>query len=226
MMKIDKSGPCSGCKKSNQIENRTKWLCPSCNHFRRHGETQQETAIRKQKEYQERSIEKQRKKEVLQKTLPPKPVKTYSIGSTKKEEKQKNQLSLLKKEIRQEAIDSDLYYCQGCGDGSQNLDCSHILSVRHRKDLELDKENINLFCRTCHEKWESNDAELMLELNSFVKDLNYIEKKDPSRFNRLLTKLHELHLAIKEGTIFDVNIKVILVLEKIIITKKFVTINN
>lgn len=220
LVKIDKSGPCSCCNKNRPIENRTKWLCHECNHFRKHGETTFETAQRKQKEYQERYLEKQKNKE-------PKPVKVYTIRQqTTKQAKREDELSKLKKKIRQEAIDAEMYYCWGCGDGSQNLDCSHILSVRHRKDLELDKKNINLLCRDCHDKWEQNDLEGMLELMCFEKDLEYIKNNDSKRFNRLLTKLHELYQAIQNKEVFDVKEMVLEKLFKIISNEKFVTLSE
>lgn len=92
-----------------------------------------------------------------------------------KEKNRKRELAKLKQEIRQEAWDENRYYCQGCGEGKP-LDCSHILSVAQRKDLECEKENINLFCRDCHNKWESGEDEKRRGLLTYEKDMEYIEK--------------------------------------------------
>jgi 5-methylcytosine-specific restriction endonuclease McrA len=95
-----------------------------------------------------------------------------------KEKKRKQELSKLKQEIRQEAWDREEYYCQGCGISGVKLDCSHILSVARRKDLELDKSNINLFCRDCHNHWESNNEERQKKLLTYDKDMAYIKSKE------------------------------------------------
>ena len=174
---------CNECKKESYIVNRKRMLCDDCNHFRLHGETKQETLYKQNQKYQ---LKQQ------QKPLKSKPQKQNTIKNlSKKESLQKQHLSYVKQDIRKEAIDSDNYYCWGCGDGSQDLDCSHILSVGQRKDLELERENINLFCRTCHEKWESWDIKKMLSLNTFVKDVQYVKENDRQRFYKIESKLKE-----------------------------------
>lgn len=174
---------CNECKKESYIVNRKRMLCDDCNHFRLHGETKQETLYKQNQKYQFKQ---------QQKPLKSKPQKQNTIKNlSKKETLQKQHLSHLKQDIRKEAIDSDNYYCWGCGVGGQDLDCSHILSVGQRKDLELEKENINLFCRTCHEKWESWDIKKMLSLNTFVKDIEYVKEKDLQRFYKIESKLKE-----------------------------------
>lgn len=104
--------------------------------------------------------------------------KTRYIKMKKQTPKQKIRqklLSILKNEIRQDAWDNDKYFCQGCGLAGKPLDCSHILSVAQRKDLELDRDNINLFCRECHIKWESGEEEKQMELLTYEKDREYCE---------------------------------------------------
>jgi len=104
--------------------------------------------------------------------------KTRYIKMRKQTPKQKIRqklLSILKNEIRQDAWDNGEYCCQGCGLGGVPLDCSHILSVAQRKDLELDRDNINLFCRDCHNKWESGEEEKQMELLTYKKDIEYCE---------------------------------------------------
>jgi hypothetical protein len=58
--------------------------------------------------------------------------------------------------------------------------------------LQLDKENINLFCRTCHDVWGDGDISKMLKLNSFKKDVEYILMNDNERFEKIMTKLRSL----------------------------------
>jgi 5-methylcytosine-specific restriction endonuclease McrA len=101
-------------------------------------------------------------------------------------------LLAVKKAIRLEAIANDTYFCKGCGRGDVALDCSHIIAVSQRLDLQLDKDNINLLCRSCHDIWGNGDIVKMLKLNSFKKDVEYILKHDNERFEKIMTKLQEL----------------------------------
>ena len=99
-----------------------------------------------------------------------------------RERKIKRELSKIKKEAKEISSKSG-GVCEGCGVGFSNiLDYSHILSVAQRKDLELDKDNKNMLCRTCHNKWESNNAEKLSELKCLYRNLEYIRKKDEGRF--------------------------------------------
>lgn len=122
---------CNSCKKDLFIVNKKYGLCDDCNYFRINGATKQEI-------YHRRSLKKN------------KTTKVYTIKqTTKKESVVKNKLSIIKNEIRLEAIQSDTYFCKGCGLGT-SCDCSHILPVGSFKELETDKENIDLLCRDCH----------------------------------------------------------------------------
>lgn len=176
---------CSCCLKPKYIVNRKYRQCESCNHLRLHGETKEETLQKQSIRYQTRYLEKQKGKSKIVNN-------TYKIGTTKKERGIKEKLSDIKKSIEMDAIQEGNYYCWGCGVSKLGLDKSHILSVKQRKDLELEKENINLLCRDCHMDWESNDIERMLKLDCFVKDFEYIQLKDKARFNQILTKIIEL----------------------------------
>lgn len=169
-----------------------------CNHFRIHGESQAETQRKQQEKYVKKYLEKQKNKPVVQ------PKKIYTIkNQSKKETTQQNQLSTVKTNLRIESQQEDKYYCWGCGVSGQRLDCSHILSVKQRKDLELDKENMNLFCRDCHDRWESWDIEQMLFLETFLKDLLYIHKNDNRTFQRIIIKMNELVLYINKGLVIE-----------------------
>lgn len=176
---------CSKCNQDKPIVNKKHNLCDDCNFMRLHdGKTKAEV-------YSERAQGKEKKVYTIKQSSSPirskKPVKQQ----TEKEKSRKTQLSQIKNEIEEEAIFDNRYYCWGCGKSGVALDKSHILSVKQRKDLELDKENINLFCRECHETWESNLIHRMLGLDSFEKDLRYIMKMDKNRYNGLIHQLND-----------------------------------
>lgn len=108
---------------------------------------------------------------------------------SKKGQAAHDELMKIKNQIRQEAENVGNRFCQGCSRGDVGLDCSHILSVKQRPDLQRDKHNINLLCRLCHLKHESGDIKLMLELKCFEKDMTYIYAHDEQKFNKILFKL-------------------------------------
>lgn len=199
---------CNKCEKETYIVNRKRMLCDDCNHYRLHGETKQETLYKQNQKYQL----KQQSKPIKIKVSKPIPIKNLS----KKEAIQKQHLSYVKQEIRKEAFDSDNYYCWGCGVGGEDLDCSHILSVKHRKDLELEKENINLFCRKCHEWWESGDVLKMISLNTFVKDFEYIKSNDLQKFYKLQSKIQEYNFIEQELTLSQKNTLIFLKVKQLI----------
>lgn len=176
---------CSKCKKELFIVNKKYNLCDECNHFRLHKETKFETFRKQNEKYQKKSLEKQKNKPFSSKIS--KPISNIS----KKETVQKQNLSLVKNRIEERAKEEEKYYCWGCGRVEQHLDKSHILSVKQRKDLELEEENMNLFCRSCHEKWESWDIVQMLDLLTFEKDLLYIQQNDERIFQRIKFKFLE-----------------------------------
>ena len=147
---------CSKCNKPKPIINKKHWLCMDCNFERLH------KGVSRVEIYKERA-----KDRVEFKT--PRIVRTKINQQTSKEKTIKKELSEIKKSIDQEAIENGTYFCQGCGKSNGLLDKSHILSVGQRKDLELDKENMNLFCRECHTNYESGNMEKMIILNSFEK---------------------------------------------------------
>lgn len=104
-----------------------------------------------------------------------------------REQEVKAELKILKEQIHVENINNNTYYCRGCGlnGHSQHLDCSHILSVKQRKEMELVKDNIQLLCRTCHMDWESWNFKKMNKLNCFKSNLEFLKEHDQYRFNRL-----------------------------------------
>lgn len=186
---------CNSCSLDKPIVNKKHNLCDDCNFLRLHnGQTKAQV-------YSDRKVEKDQSKpfnwydqKLPQSLLTKKPLvtktKTRIKQQTTQQKDRQQQLHVVKSEITVDAQQDGQYYCQGCGVSGVNLDCSHILSVKHRKDLELDKLNINLFCRICHIGWESNDIITMLRLNSFEKDLQYIKIHDVGRYNKLLDAIN------------------------------------
>lgn len=165
-------------------------ICANCAHFAKYGESLFDAQKRKQKEAQKRAKERKEKKE--KKLAPPqyKPAQKQKISYfSEKGKKRYNDISDVKKRLREQAQRTEQNYCQGCYRGDIALDCSHILSVAQRPDLETDINNINLLCRKCHVVHESGNITLMLELNCFEKDMRYIFHHDETRFNKLLYKL-------------------------------------
>lgn len=164
---------CSGCGLNKHIQNKKHNLCSDCVFSKNHnGKSKQEV-------YAERSSQRPKKIYVFKKSS--KPIKQQKES----EAEIKQLLSALKHDIEIEALQNNMYYCWGCGNTEQALDKSHILSVKHRKDLELDKANINLYCRSCHNSWESWSIVRMVQLLTFEKDLEYIQKKDPIIYRKI-----------------------------------------
>lgn len=171
---------CSKCEQDKPIVNKKYNLCDDCNFMRLHG------GQSKAEVYSERAKDKEPKVYTFKSKSTPtsssKPIKQQ----TTKEKNRKNALSQVKSEIEIEAMQDNRYFCWGCGHAKGGLDKSHILSVKQRKDLELDKDNINLFCRDCHVDWESGDIVRMIKLLTFTKDLEYIKSKDKGTYNKIL----------------------------------------
>ena len=168
---------CKQCNLEKQIQNKTRTLCADCVYKNNHdGKSKQEV-------YSSKASLKPIKSYVFKRSTPIK-------QQTKKEGSIKKELSIVKNKIRQDALQNDEYYCKGCG-VTGALDCSHILSVGQFKELELDEENINLFCRTCHMNWEANDIEKMGKLLTFRKDLEYIKKHSRERYSKIVHKMQD-----------------------------------
>lgn len=172
---------CGKCGKNKPIVNRSKWLCDDCNFERLHN------GMSRAQVYKDRASERVEAKVPRTIRAKFKPIKQQ----TSNEAETKKKLHELKASIERKAIDNGVYHCWGCGRGGIVLDKSHILSVKQRKDLELDENNINLFCRDCHMNWESSVIEKMIVLNSFESDLLYIQKHDSKRYNKILLLIEE-----------------------------------
>jgi len=81
--------------------------------------------------------------------------------------------------------------CSGCGQ-QNHLSRSHIISRKHRKDLEADKNNIKLHClqradgsKGCHQRWEGTLEEKMT-LMDFEENMKYIKEIDIQHYNKII----------------------------------------
>lgn len=127
--------PCKKCGKSHIIVNRTYWLCQECNHKRLHGESRLESVLKK---------EKQRK------------VKIYKLK--KKRSKRSLKKPTGEKEMFLEIWEERSHYCVKCGkylgEDPNVYFFSHIKSKGAFPELRLCKNNIELVCIECHQKYE------------------------------------------------------------------------
>ena len=177
---------CNGCDKPRPIVNKKYGLCGDCVFEKNHGGKSRAEV------YAARSAAKPQKVYQIKTKSKPK-------QQTAKEKVVKDALSELKNQIRIDAAQDNMYYCWGCGH-TDKLDCSHILSVGRYKHLELDRANINLFCRDCHRTWESGVLEKIGELHTFKTDLDYIKQHD---FQRFIGILHDINKYLYWNKTFD-----------------------
>lgn len=157
---IKKENKCSKCG-SPYVVNKKYSLCYDCNYFRMHGRSKYEVSKENQKKREETKPKKIYKFKVR--------VNQEKINAYKKFDKKKQ--------------DEDEVYCTGCGTTSC-LSHSHLVPVSFNEDLEADVNNITYHClamegqKGCHNKWESRDINLMLELNDFEENLEKVKKLD------------------------------------------------
>ncbi len=114
--------------------------------------------------------------------------RTYVSQQSIRQKKIKQELSVIKNEEKQKHYDQTGNTCEGCLKSFPILDYSHILSVGQRPDLELVRENKNLLCRKCHEKWESWDPNIMFTLACIDYNITYLRKIDKESFWKLYFK--------------------------------------
>lgn len=202
-------------------------ICPKCSrewytiHYEQHGCTclseKERAKIEKQKqawrEMQARAAEKARLKRlelkgsktpVFEKKPPQKSIKQVS----EKQKQINEQLKKIKDEVTEYAINTNSHYCVGCGITALTLDRSHILSVKHRPDLQLCKSNIQLLCRKCHVIHESNNIEKMINLNCISETFEYIYKNDSERFQKLFHKLLDYYEKVKYPSVLKLITKI------------------
>lgn len=184
---------CSRCE--NQIQNPPKSkraetiICKNCSHFEKYNESLFATQQRKLREKQAKYKAKQKDKPVT--------AKKRIVQISEEQAIFNEQLRKVKLEIVNWAVDNGQYYCQGTGKTPFILDCSHIISVKQRKDLALKSDNIQLLSREAHQIWESFDLSKMITLNCFVDNMEYIYKNDDELFQKLYHKLLDYYEKVK-----------------------------
>lgn len=166
---------CSSCNQPKPIVNKKYDLCDDCNYARLH-DGQSKADVARNKAVVKRLIAQPYTDIKKQKSIRQRSEKQHVIDVA---------LQAVKQSIRLDAKQNGEHFCKGCGKGEKHLDCSHILSVKHRKDLSLERDNINLLCRVCHISWESGDILKMMSLDCFESDLMYIKTRDQGRYNKL-----------------------------------------
>lgn len=157
-MKNEKN-KCCKCG-SPHVVNKKFILCSDCNYFRMHGKSRYEVSREKKKKRDD------------------KPKKIYRFKTKVNYEKINAY-----KEFDKKKQDEDEVYCTGCGTTSC-LSHSHLVPISFNKDLEADINNLTYHCLAmeglegCHNKWESRDIELMLQLNDFEVNLEKVRELD------------------------------------------------
>lgn len=172
---------CSKCNLPKPIVNKKYNLCDDCNYMRLHDGKSKAEVLREKASTKIATVKHYQFKSKKPLSSSQKTAKQIVIDKA---------LQALKNSIRIDEQQNGTYYCKGCGH-THKLDCSHILSVKHRKDLELVRENINLLCRTCHINWESNLIHKMAALYCFEKDLLFIKNNDVGRYNKLILMIND-----------------------------------
>ena len=147
-MKID-IGECCSCGKNLPLVNKTKKLCNQCNRIRLGTKT---------------SIP----------TFKKSPIKPFST----KGKRDYLELKKIKDSITQDALERNEYICSGCLKQGVNLDRSHNVPISFDSSLKLDKENITLLCRECHDKWYQNVTPDVMpsQLAQMFQDLEFRSK--------------------------------------------------
>lgn len=151
--------------------------CPNCKSIADTGESLIERANRKHRE----SMERRRLKSQAMQADKPKTVYIIPKQSAKGA-KQARDVTKVKKELTEAALDGDHIECQGCGNFFDVIDRSHIIPLSQSSALASDPNNITLLCRSCHNTWEFGDAHEMIELKCFVRDMRYMFDNDNARF--------------------------------------------
>lgn len=177
------------CNSKRPIVNKKYYLCQEKNYLRIHGKTEFEVAE-----------EKERKKQSTIPTPSTKKKKNYYIKQTKKQSNYETTLKESYKEFDDRKQAEGEMYCVGCGQTSA-LSHSHLIRVSWLKsngmtELCFDHNMYVFHClsmgkKGCHEKWESGEIELMLELDSFWDHVNYIKTISPEHYNKIMSKYEE-----------------------------------
>lgn len=94
--------------------------------------------------------------------------------STKRQSIQRNYLKVLN-----EILEERPNFCEGCGRSGVPLTPSHRIPRSRRSDLIADRNNIDLYCGSCHTKVEAGKYD---QLANGIAVLDYIEQADPEYY--------------------------------------------
>ena len=159
-------------------------ICPNCASIAKTGKTLKEIALEKHRESMGRSRLRSKAKSDL------KPKTVYVIKNrSAKGAKQEREITKVKRELTEAALDGGFCQCEGCGGFFDTIDRSHKIPLSKSSELAAMPGNIRLFCRECHLRWESSNAAQMIELNCFVADMEFLLDFDPERFWKIHFRL-------------------------------------
>ena len=118
-----------------------------------------------------------------------KPLKNTKLKQISNKQKTSNrEVKLAKsKVINRHLADYGYLFCQSTGVSTGIIDCSHIIPISRRKDLEADEKNICLQSRTAHEKWERHSLECK-EFINFDEMMDRVKELDPKYYKQLKVK--------------------------------------
>lgn len=175
--------------------------CPNCEHIARHGVSIEQAKRDKQKQYRENSQRRAEEKMRLAQPKKSKPIPKFSA----KGKRQAVEVAATKKQLKLEATDGQEYaQCEGCFGYFKGLDASHKIPLSQSSALASEPDNIRLFCRDCHNKWEHGTVEEMVQLDCFEEDMKYLLDMDPERFWKIYFRLETQWLAHQDENLLNI----------------------
>ena len=142
-------GTCKLCNNERYIYNKKEYLCQYC--WKKHRSTYWKANS--------------------------KPKKLYTIPTRSKKGILK---SLNDQSFFLEIWNERPHYCENChiylGEKFKSVFCSHILTKGAHPKHRYNKDNINLLCFNCHQKWEFQDRTKMPIYNKNIKVIEEIKK--------------------------------------------------
>ena len=176
---------CPTCKEVYRpAKSKRESPCTNCLSIEKTGKSLKEIAREKHRESMERSRLRSKAKSDL------KPKTVYVIKNrSAKGAKQEREITKVKRELTEAALDGGFCQCEGCGGFFDTIDRSHKIPLSKSSELAAMPGNIRLFCRECHLRWESSNAVQMIELNCLVEDMQFLLDFDPERFWKIHFRL-------------------------------------
>ena len=176
---------CPTCKEVYRpAKSKRESPCTNCLSIEKTSKSLKEIAREKHRESMERSRLRSKAKSDL------KPKTVYVIKNrSAKGAKQEREITKVKRELTEAALDGGFCQCEGCGGFFDTIDRSHKIPLSKSSELAAMPGNIRLFCRECHLRWESSNAVQMIELNCLVEDMQFLLDFDPERFWKIHFRL-------------------------------------